>query len=218
MSQTAWPRAILHMDMDAFYVNVHLLDHPEDAGRPLVVGGRPEQRGVVSSASYEARRFGVRSAMPTAHALRLVPQLKIVSPDWPRIKTCSRQVMEILEPFGPLEQISVDEAFIDFSGHADPEVQAQAVWDGVLASTSLPASIGLATSKLVAKVASDFQKPRGFTVVSPGEEATSSRPSAGAGYLGHRPAHGRTPGRAGHHHLRRAGRGLSARLAAHCRA
>jgi DNA polymerase IV len=176
MSQTAWPRAILHMDMDAFYVNVHLLDHPEDAGRPLVVGGRPEQRGVVSSASYEARRFGVRSAMTTAQALRLVPQLKIVSPDWPRIKTCSRQVMEILEPFGPLEQISVDEAFIDFSRHADPEVQAQAVWDGVLASTSLPASIGLATSKLVAKVASDFQKPRGFTVVSPGEEATFLAP------------------------------------------
>jgi DNA polymerase IV len=176
MSQTAWPRAILHMDMDAFYVNVHLLDHPEDARRPLVVGGRPDQRGVVSSASYEARRFGIRSAMPTAQALRLVPGLKIVPPDWSRIKACSRQVMEILEPIGPLEQISVDEAFVDLSGHADPQAEARSIWESVPVATGLPASVGLATSKLVAKVASDYQKPRGFTVVSPGEEAVFLAP------------------------------------------
>jgi DNA polymerase-4 len=171
-----WPRAILHMDMDAFYVNVHLLDHPDDAGTPLVVGGRPDQRGVVSSASYEARRFGVRSAMPTAQALRLVPKLKIVSPDWPRIRDCSRQVMAVLEPFGPLEQISVDEAFIDLGSWPDPEIQARTIWERVPAETRLPASVGLATSKLVAKVASDFQKPRGLTIVLPGEEAAFLAP------------------------------------------
>lgn len=171
-----WPRAVLHMDMDAFYVNVHLLDHPEDAGIPLVVGGRPDQRGVVSSASYEARHFGVRSAMPTAQALRLIPKLKIVPPDWSRIKECSRQVMAVLEPFGPLEQISVDEAFVDLGGWPDPETQARTIWERVPAETGLPASVGLATSKLVAKVASDFQKPRGLTLVPPNEEAAFLAP------------------------------------------
>lgn len=106
-------RAILHIDMDAFYVNVHLLDHPEDAGIPLVVGGRPDERGVVSSASYEARRLGVRSAMPTSQAVRLAPGLRILSPNWPRIRECSREVMAILAAFGPVEQMSVDEAYID---------------------------------------------------------------------------------------------------------
>ncbi len=166
-----WPRAILHIDMDAFYVNVHLLDHAEDAGQPLVVGGRPDQRGVVSSASYEARRFGVRSAMPTAQALRLLPRLKIVAPDWPRIRECSREVMAVLEPYGPLEQISVDEAYVALTGLADPEAAARELRERVLAETRLPCSVGLATSKLVAKVASDFQKPRGFTVIPPGAEA-----------------------------------------------
>jgi DNA polymerase-4 len=157
--------------MDAFYVNVHLLDHAEDAGQPLVVGGRPDERGVVSSASYEARRFGVRSAMPTAQALRLVPRLKIVAPDWPRIRECSREVMAVLEQYGPLEQMSVDEAYVDLTGVADPEAAARAVWERIPAETELPCSVGLATSKLVAKVASDFQKPRGLTIVPPGTEA-----------------------------------------------
>lgn len=166
-----WTRAILHVDMDAFYVNVHLLDHAGDVGRPLVVGGRPDERGVVSSASYEARRFGVRSAMPTSQALRLVPRLKIVPPDWPRIRECSREVMAVLEPYGPLEQISVDEAYVDLTGEADPEAAAHELWERIPAETKLPCSVGLATSKLVAKVASDFQKPRGLTVVPPGTEA-----------------------------------------------
>ena len=90
-----WSRAVLHLDMDAFYVNVHLLDHPEDAGHPVVVGGRPQQRGVVSSASYEARQYGIHSAMPSSTALRLCPQLRIVSADWSRIRELSRQVMSI---------------------------------------------------------------------------------------------------------------------------
>ena len=130
--------AVLHIDMDAFYVNVHLLDHPEDAGAPLAVGGRPEERGVVSSASYEARRFGVRSAMPTSQAIRLVPNLKVVSPDWPRIKGCSRQVMAILGEYGPLEKMSVDEAYVDAGEWAGAEEVARAIYDLSLIHISEP--------------------------------------------------------------------------------
>ena len=162
---------VLHVDMDAFYVNVHLRDHPADAGVPLAVGGRPDERGVVTSASYEARRLGVHSAMPMAQAIRLAPGLRIVPPDWPRIRECSRQVMDLLAQFGPLEKMSVDEAYIDVGEWAGAADVARAVFDRVPAETGLPCSVGLAASKLVAKVASDFQKPRGFTVVPPGEEA-----------------------------------------------
>lgn len=168
---SAWPRAVLHVDMDAFYVNVHLLTHPEDAGRPLAVGGRPDSRGVISSASYEARKLGVRSAMASAHAQRLVPQLKIVPADWPRIRDCSRQVMTILADFGPIEPMSVDEAYVDLSDWPDPPMTARAVQERVIKETGLPCSVGLATNKLVAKVASDFGKPRGYTIVAPGGEA-----------------------------------------------
>ena len=162
--------------MDAFYVNVHLLDHGEDAGVPLVVGGQPDARGVVTSASYEARRHGVRSAMPTAQALRLCPSLKIVPPDWPRIRHCSQQVMTVLGEYGPLEKMSVDEAYVDVGQWDGAEGVARAVFERVPAETGLPCSVGLATSKLVAKVASDFNKPRGFTVVSPGAEAAFLAP------------------------------------------
>ena len=165
-----WQRAILHLDMDAFFVNVHLLDHPEDRGIPLAVGGRPEGRGVVASASYEARRFGVRSAMPAARALRLCPQLKFVGRDWPRIGACSRQVMAILRDYGPVEQVSVDEAYVDLRDHRDPPASARAIRERVQGETSLPTSVGLAPNKLVAKVASDHDKPEGCTVVRPGEE------------------------------------------------
>ncbi len=171
-----WPRAILHVDMDAFFVNVHLLEHPEDAGIALAVGGRPDERGVITSASYEARRFGVRSAMPTAQALRLIPALKVVPANWPRIRECSRGVMAILGEYGPLEKMSVDEAYIDLSAEADPAARAAEIRERVPAAMNLPASVGLATSKLVAKVASDFNKPRGLTVVEPGEEAAFLAP------------------------------------------
>ena len=162
--------------MDAFYVNVHLLDHNEDAGLPLVVGGRPDERGVVTSASYEARRHGVRSAMPTAQALRLVPGLKIVPPNWPHIRHCSQQVMAVLGQYGPLEKMSVDEAYVDVGQWDGAEAVAGAIFERVPSETGLPCSVGLATSKLVAKVASDFNKPRGFTVVLPGEEAAFLAP------------------------------------------
>lgn len=171
-----WPQAILHLDMDAFYVNVHLLDTPADAGMPLVIGGQPQTRGVVASASYEARQKGIRSAMPTSTALRLCPQLKIVPANWPRIRECSRQVMEVLAAYGPLEQISVDEAYLDLSAAPDPLPLATGVQRAVRQETGLPASVGLATSKLVAKVASDHEKPSGCTIVLPGAEAAFLAP------------------------------------------
>ncbi len=157
--------------MDAFFVNVHLLDHPEDRGLPLVVGGRPEHRGVVASASYEARRYGIRSAMPAVTAVRLCPELKFVGHNWPRIKESSRQVMAILRQFGPVQPMSVDEAYVDLTPGLAPATTAARLRDRVKAETGLPASVGLATSKLVAKVASDYGKPNGFTIVRPRTEA-----------------------------------------------
>jgi DNA polymerase-4 len=175
-TEAAWTRAILHLDMDAFYVNVHLLAHPEDRGRPLAVGGRADSRGVISSASYEARQFGVRSTMPSSRAQRLCPELKIVSADWSKIRECSRQIMGILADYGDLEQISVDEAYVDLSGDPNPEQTATALPVRIKRETSLPASVGLGTSKLVAKVASDYDKPEGVTIVLPGTEAAFLAP------------------------------------------
>lgn len=166
-----WPRAIMHLDMDAFYVNVHLLRHPHDAGKPLAVGGRPEQRGVVASASYEARAFGVRSAMPMKTAVRLCPRLTIVPADWEQIRASSAQVMALLAELGAIEPISVDEAYVDLSAQPDPASIAIGLREHVRLRTGLPGSVGLATSKLVAKIASDFDKPYGCTIVAPGDEA-----------------------------------------------
>lgn len=166
-----WPRAILHLDMDAFFVNVHILDHPQHRGVPLAVGGKPDQRGVVASASYEARKMGIRSAMPMKTAVRLCRHLTIVSANWSRIHECSQNVMDILRTYGPVEQMSVDEAYIDLSDFESPQLVAHEVRATVKQKTGLPCSVGLATSKLVAKVASDFEKPEGFTVVLPGQEA-----------------------------------------------
>jgi DNA polymerase-4 len=168
----------MHLDMDAFYVNVHRLNHPEDQGIPLAVGGGPDSRGVIASASYEARQFGVRSAMPSSRALRLCPQLKIVGHDWRQIRECSRQVMAILREFGPVEQMSVDEAYVDLSAAPQPESLPIAIRQRVKDDTGLPASVGLATSKLVAKVASDYDKPEGYTLVQPGDEAAFLAPQS----------------------------------------
>lgn len=174
----AWSQAILHLDMDAFYASVHLLDHPEDAGLPIAIGGKPNQRGVVASASYEARAVGVRSAMPMSKAIHLCPNLKVVPANWPRIKSCSQQVMATLAQYGTVEKISVDEAYVDVSGQERPFQQSakrplslpETIRQHVKTVTGLPASVGLATSKLVAKVASDYDKPEGCTLVLPGQE------------------------------------------------
>jgi len=173
-----WPRAILHLDMDAFYANVHLLDHPEDAGVPIAIGGKPDQRGVVASASYEARKMGVRSAMPMSKAIRICPNLKVVSANWPRIKSCSQQVMTTLKQYGIVEKISVDEAYIDVSEHKRPFALAETIRQHVKTVTGLPASVGLATCKLVAKVASDYDKPEGCTIVLPGQERAFLAPQS----------------------------------------
>ncbi len=167
----AWKRAILHVDMDAFYVNVHILEHPEDAGIPLAVGGKPNQRGVVASASYEARVFGIRSAMPMSRAVELCRQLKIVSINRPQISACSQQVMAILSEYGDTEQVSVDEAYIDLTGNPAPVRTANDIQKRIKRETKLPASVGLASSKLVAKIASDWEKPEGCAIVLPGKEA-----------------------------------------------
>ncbi|MCO5186353.1 MAG: DNA polymerase IV [Anaerolineae bacterium] len=179
-----WERAILHLDMDAFFVNVHLLDHPQNRGKPLAIGGRPDQRGVVSSASYEARQFGVRSAMPMSQALRLCPELIIASVDWEQVRAGSRTVMSILHEYGPVEPMSVDEAYVDLSERLNPKIIAVQIRNRVKAQTGLPCSVGLATNKLVAKVASDFDKPEGFTIVEPGWEAAFLAPLPTRALLG----------------------------------
>ena len=176
MKPSAWPRAILHLDMDAFFVNVHILDNPEHDRLPLVVGGRPDQRGVVSSASYEARKLGIRSAMPTSRAARICPNLLIVPANWSLIRECSGQVMNLLADFGPLEQVSVDEAYVELTEHERPEEISAQIRSAVKDATQLPCSVGLATSKLVAKIASDHEKPEGHTIVLPGSERSFLAP------------------------------------------
>ena len=137
-----WERAILHLDMDAFFVNVHLLDHPQNRGKPLAIGGRPDQRGVVSSASYEARQFGVRSAMPMSQALRLCPELIIASVDWEQVRAGSRTVMSILHEYGPVEPMSVDEAYVDLSERLNPKIIAVQIRNRVKGADGLRAPSG----------------------------------------------------------------------------
>jgi DNA polymerase-4 len=178
---TEQQNAIIHLDLDAFFAAVEALDHPELAGKPLIVGGRPEERGVVASASYAARAFGVRSAMPTARALALCPAAIVVPARHDAYRKYSRQVMAILQETSPIvEQMSIDEAYLDLTGHLSAWDEAidvarkiqQRVWEEV----GLSASLGVAANKLVAKVASDRDKPGGLTVVRPGEEAAFLAP------------------------------------------
>jgi DNA polymerase-4 len=169
-------RAILHIDLDAFFVAVERLDNPALIGVPVIVGGRPDVRGVVASASYEARKFGVHSAMPTGTALRLCPQAILVSGHRGRYSEMSDKVMDILGQYTPLlEPLSIDEAFLDVTGteaHYGPPAQlARTLQDRIQDELKLSASLGVATNKLLAKIASDFKKPHGITVVPPGEEA-----------------------------------------------
>jgi DNA polymerase-4 len=175
------PRAIVHLDLDAFFCAVEVLENPELADRPVIVGGRPEKRGVVSSASYPARAFGVRSAMSTARALILCPNAIVLAPRHRLYRHYSRQVMAILHETSPVvEQMSVDEAFLDLTDQVaawDEAVEIGRHLQGrVREEISLSASLGVATNKLIAKVASDQDKPSGLTVVRPGEEAAFLAP------------------------------------------
>ncbi len=167
-------RAILHVDMDAFYASVEILDDPSLAGLPVVVGGRPEGRGVVSAASYEARRFGVRSAMPMAQALRRCPGAVIRPPRMARYAELSAHIRDIFERYTPLvEPLALDEAFLDVTGSQTlfgpaPQIGRQ-IKDEIRTETGLVASVGVAPNKFLAKVASDIDKPDGFRVVEPDE-------------------------------------------------
>jgi len=175
-------RTILHVDLDAFFAAVEQRDHPEWRGKPLVVGiGGANDRGVVSAASYEARVFGVHSAMPIRTAKRLCPDCLFVPVRGAAYQAASREVMSILRRFTPLvEPISIDEAFLDVTGSrqlfGDGESIARRIKATVRDELSLTASVGVATTKLVAKIASDLRKPDGLVVVEPGSEATFLAP------------------------------------------
>ena len=174
-------RAIAHVDMDAFYAAIEQRDRPELRGRPVVVGADPRGRGVVSAASYEARVFGVRSAMPIGKAARLCPDAAFLPVDMEKYRAVSGEIMAILADFSPVvEPISVDEAFIDLTGtgplHGDPVTAVRRIKDRIRAETALTASAGLAANKFVAKVASELQKPDGLVVVPAGGEAAFLAP------------------------------------------
>src|SRR3954462_3164248 len=165
-------RRILHVDMDAFYASVEQRDNPALRGKPLAVGGRPEGRGVVAAASYEARAFGVFSAMPMATAVRLCPSLLIVRPDFARYKAASNAVFAIFREVTPLvEPLSLDEAYLDVTENAWSETFATSVArrlkERIRADTGLTASAVVAPNKFLAKVASGWKKPDGLTVISP---------------------------------------------------
>jgi len=167
--------------MDAFYASVEQRDRPELRGRPVIVGADPRGRGVVSAASYEARRFGVHSAMPISRAARLCPHAAFLPVDMDKYARVSRQVMEILAEFTPLvEPLSIDEAFLDVThGRAllgDGQAQARRIKSLIRDRVGLGASVGVASNKFVAKVASDLEKPDGLVVVAPGEEAAFLAP------------------------------------------
>jgi len=165
-------RRIIHVDMDAFYASVEQRDDPALRGKPLAVGGRPEGRGVVAAASYEARAFGVYSAMPMSRAVRLCPSLVIVRPDFARYKAASKAVFTIFREVTPLvEPLSLDEAYLDVTENAWGETFATSVArrlkERIRADTGLTASAGVAPNKFLAKIASGWKKPDGLTVISP---------------------------------------------------
>ncbi|MCW5558699.1 MAG: DNA polymerase IV [Verrucomicrobiae bacterium] len=184
------PRVILHLDMDAFYASVEQRDDPALRGRPVIVGAPPDQRGVVAAASYEARQFGVRSAMPSRTAGRLCPDGVFVRPRMDRYREESREIFRRVRDTGMVvEQVSVDEAYLDASallsqtGAGDPEAAllaalplARQLKERIRSERGLTASIGIASNKLLAKLASDFHKPDGLTLIPDRDRAAFLRP------------------------------------------
>ena len=167
-------RAILHVDMDAFYASVEQLDHPEYKDRPVIVGANPKGgsgRGVVAACSYEARGFGIRSALPISRAWKLCPQGVYVRPRMERYVEVSKQVMEVFRKYTDLvEPLSIDEAFLDITGSiallGQPQEIARSVKKEIREATGLTASVGLASNKFVAKIASDLKKPDALVIVA----------------------------------------------------
>lgn len=164
-------RSILHVDMDAFFASVEELDRPELAGRPVIVGGTPQGRGVVAAASYEVRKYGVHSAMPTATALRLCPHAVLIPPRHGRYAELSRRIRAVFERYSPqVEPLSVDEAFIDVTASerlfGSAATIGRRIKDDIREELGLVASVGLAPNKFLAKLASDLDKPDGFLAVA----------------------------------------------------
>lgn len=165
----SWDSTILHIDMDAFFLSVELLDHPHLRGKPAIVAGK-SGRSVVTSASYEARKYGIRSAMPVGQALTLYPHLHVIEPTREKYTSASQRVMEVLHEVTPLvEQLSIDEAFLDISGArrrlGSPAEIAAIIKQRVRHVTGLPSTVGVAANKSVAKIVSDRSKPDGIGVV-----------------------------------------------------
>jgi DNA polymerase IV len=174
-------RAVLHLDLDAFYSSVEQRDNPGLRGKPVVVGGDPNRRGVVATASYEARRFGIRSGLPAVTARRLCPQAVFIAPRFEVYRSVSETVMDVLRKLSPtLERIAYDEAFVDVSDLVHTVDTAQnmgrSVKTEIFASVGLTASLGIAVNKITAKVASDHQKPDGLTIVPAGTESSFLAP------------------------------------------
>jgi len=174
--QPAFPRTIFHVDMDAFFVSVEELYDPSLKGKAVVVGGQRDERGVVSAASYEARKFGVHSAMPLRTAAKMCPHAIFVNGHPERYRECSQQVYRVLGAFSPqVEMASIDEAYLDMTGterlHGVPLKAAHALHQRMKADTRLNCSVGIGSSRLIAKVSSAQAKPNGVLWIVPGEEA-----------------------------------------------
>jgi len=185
----AMHRVILHLDMDAFYASVEQRDRPELKGKPVIVGAPGDQRGVVCAASYEARKFGVRSAMPSRTAARLCPGGVFLRPRMDHYREESRAIMALVEETGAqIQQVSVDEAYLDFTGICGEGVGgpddaleratplARALQERIVGERGLTASIGVASNKLLAKLGSDFRKPAGLTLIRESEKVAFLRP------------------------------------------
>ncbi len=169
-------RKIIHVDMDCFYAAVEIRDNPSLKGKPVAVGGRSHKRGVLTTANYEARKFGVRSAMPTSRALRLCPDLILVPPNFQKYREVSQIIREIFKTYTPLvEPLSLDEAFLDVSActihSGSATLIAKEIRQKIFEATGLTASAGIAPNKFLAKVASDWRKPNGQFTVSPDQVA-----------------------------------------------
>lgn len=174
-------RCIFHIDLDAFFVSVEQAFDPELRTKPVIVGGDPERRGVVASASYEARRFGIHAGMPSAKARRLCPQAVFIQANFSRYRDASNRFMEILADFSPdIEPLGLDEAYLDVTGciefYSSPRKLALAIKERIYKELKITASVGIASCKVVAKIASGLCKPDGLLEIAPGEEQAFLNP------------------------------------------